>query len=122
MGERGKYWRNIRLLPYDVEVMGSNLGNNLFTCGASDNVDTHFICFACVDGELYELDGRKSGAISHGPSSPKGGSSQLDRRKQVQIGGSKVDAVKVIQSMIQKNPDSLNFNVIAISKKSRDGQ
>ncbi|KAL5183901.1 Ubiquitin carboxyl-terminal hydrolase 3 [Glycine soja] len=73
---------------------------------ASDNVDTHFICFACVDGELYELDGRKSGPISHGPSSP----STLLR-----------DAAKVIQSMIQKNPGSLNFNVIAISKKSKDG-
>lgn len=70
---------------------------------ASDNVDTHFICFACVDGELYELDGRKSGPISHGPSSPD---------------GLLQDAAKVIQGMIQKNPDSLNFNVIAISKKS----
>lgn len=70
---------------------------------ASDNVDTHFICFSCVDGELYELDGRKSGPISHGPSSPN---SLLQ------------DAAKVIQGMIQKNPDSLNFNVIAVSKKS----
>ncbi|XP_047180774.1 ubiquitin carboxyl-terminal hydrolase 3-like isoform X2 [Vigna umbellata] len=73
---------------------------------ASDNVDTHFIAFACVDGQLYELDGRKSGPISHGVSSP----STLLK-----------DAAKVIQSMIQKNPDSLNFNVIAISKKSGDG-
>ncbi|KAI4327165.1 hypothetical protein L6164_019659 [Bauhinia variegata] len=70
---------------------------------ASDNVDTHFICFVCVDGELYELDGRKSRPISHGSSSP----STLLK-----------DAAKVIQSMIQKNPDSLNFNVIAVSKKS----
>ena len=70
---------------------------------ASENVDTHFICFTCVDGQLYELDGRKSGPISHGASSP---SSLLQ------------DAAKVIQGMIQKNPDSLNFNVIAISKKS----
>ncbi|BFG31311.1 hypothetical protein CerSpe_175850 [Prunus speciosa] len=70
---------------------------------ATDNVDTHFICFSCVDGELYELDGRKSGPISHGPSSPN---SLLQ------------DAAKVIQGMIQKNPDSLNFNVIAVSKKS----
>lgn len=70
---------------------------------ASDNVDTHFICFSCVDGELYELDGRKTGPISHGPSSP---SSILQ------------DAAKVIQGIIEKNPNSLNFNVIAISKKS----
>ncbi|KAI9076524.1 hypothetical protein K1719_041510 [Acacia pycnantha] len=73
---------------------------------ASVNVDTHFICFACVDGELYELDGRKSGPISHGQSSPN----TLLR-----------DAAKVIQGMIQKNPGSLSFNVMAISKKSGDG-
>lgn len=70
---------------------------------ASDNVDTHFICFACVDGQLYELDGRKSAPISHGPSSR---SSLLQ------------DAAKAIQGMIQKNPNSMNFNVIAISKKA----
>ncbi|KAK8614086.1 hypothetical protein V6N13_122461 [Hibiscus sabdariffa] len=69
---------------------------------ASDNVDTHFICFTCVDGELYELDGRKSGPISHGPSSPS---------------GLLQDAAKVIKGMIQKNPESLNFNVIALTKK-----
>lgn len=70
---------------------------------ASDNVDTHFICFACVDGQLYELDGRKSAPISHGTSSP---SSLLQ------------DAAEAIQGMIQKNPNSMNFNVIAISKKA----
>ncbi|KAK4262559.1 hypothetical protein QN277_028107 [Acacia crassicarpa] len=73
---------------------------------ASVNVDTHFICFACVDGELYELDGRKSGPISHGQSSPN----TLLK-----------DAAKVIQGMIQNNPGSLKFNVMAISKKSGDG-
>lgn len=69
---------------------------------ASDNVDTHFICFSCADGQLYELDGRRSGPISHGATSP----SRLLQ-----------DAAKVIQRMIQKNPNSINFNVIAISKK-----
>ncbi|KAM1990109.1 hypothetical protein ACFX15_031402 [Malus domestica] len=86
----------------EVEVAHSVAANGGDT-EASDNADTHFICFACVDGELYELDGRKSDPISHGPSSPN---SLLQ------------DAAKVIQGMIQKNPDSLNFNVIAISKKS----
>lgn len=28
------------------------------------------------------------------------------------------DAAKVVQKIIQKNPDSINFNVIAISKKT----
>ncbi|KAL2237896.1 ubiquitin carboxyl-terminal hydrolase 3 [Sesamum indicum] len=69
---------------------------------ASADVDTHFICFTCVNGQLYELDGRKAGPISHGASSP---STLLQ------------DAAKVIQKFIAKNPDSINFNVIAISKK-----
>ncbi|KAK6783053.1 hypothetical protein RDI58_020849 [Solanum bulbocastanum] len=66
------------------------------------DVDTHFICFTCVDGQLYELDGRKSRPISHGASTP----SRLLQ-----------DAAKVVQKMMQKNPDSMNFNVIAISKR-----
>lgn len=70
---------------------------------ASENVDTHFICFACVDGALYELDGRKSGPVCHGISSP---STLLQ------------DAAKVINQMMQRNPDSMNFNVMAISKKA----
>ncbi|KAG6412887.1 hypothetical protein SASPL_125581 [Salvia splendens] len=70
---------------------------------ASDDVDTHFICFTCVDGQLYELDGRRAGPISHGASS----SNTILQ-----------DAAKVIQKFIQKNPDSINFNVIAISKKT----
>ncbi|GAB2274207.1 Ubiquitin carboxyl-terminal hydrolase 3 [Dionaea muscipula] len=70
---------------------------------ASDNVDTHFICFTCVDGALYELDGRRSGPVCHGISSP---STLLQ------------DATKVIKQIIQKTPDSVNFNVMAISKNS----
>nr|GEU32729.1 ubiquitin carboxyl-terminal hydrolase 3 [Tanacetum cinerariifolium] len=69
---------------------------------ASDNVNDHFICYACVNGQLYELDGRKTAPVSHGPSSP---TSLLQ------------DAAKVIKGMIARNPDSMNFNVIAISKK-----
>ncbi|KAH0941200.1 hypothetical protein HID58_000837 [Brassica napus] len=70
---------------------------------ATDDADTHFICLACVDGELYELDGRKAGPISHGASSP----ATLLK-----------DATKVMKKFIEKNPDTLNFNVIAISKRT----
>ncbi|KAK6787061.1 hypothetical protein RDI58_015586 [Solanum bulbocastanum] len=68
---------------------------------ATDDVNTHFICFTCVDGQLYELDGRRAGPITHGASSPN---SLLK------------DAARVIKKIIEKNPDSINFNVIAISK------
>ncbi|KAL3366069.1 hypothetical protein AABB24_010959 [Solanum stoloniferum] len=68
---------------------------------ATDDVNTHFICFTCVDGQLYELDGRRAGPITHGASSP---SSLLK------------DAARVIKKIIEKNPDSINFNVIAISQ------
>ncbi|KAJ9147663.1 hypothetical protein P3X46_029798 [Hevea brasiliensis] len=96
--ERAAYLENDR----EMEVAHS-VAATAGDTEASDNVDTHFICFACVEGELFELDGRKSGPISHGASSP---SNLLQ------------DAAKVIRNMIQKNPDSLNFNVIAISKKA----
>lgn len=69
---------------------------------ASSDVNEHFICFTCVDGELYELDGRKSQPISHGPSSP-------DSLLQ--------DAAEVIKGIIERNPNSLKFNVMALSKK-----
>ncbi|KAG9154316.1 hypothetical protein Leryth_000755 [Lithospermum erythrorhizon] len=69
---------------------------------ASDDVYEHFICFSCVGGQLYELDGRRSAPVSHGASSPQ---SLLQ------------DAARVIRQMIAKNPDSNSFNVIAVSKK-----
>lgn len=34
------------------------------------NVETHFICFTCMDEVLYKLDGRKLQPVSVGSSSP----------------------------------------------------
>ncbi|KAH0870739.1 hypothetical protein HID58_077761, partial [Brassica napus] len=58
----------------------------------SDDLGNHFICFVCVDGQ----DGRKAGPISHGASS----------------------LATLLKKIIEKNPDTLNFNVIAISKRT----
>ncbi|XP_024369743.1 ubiquitin carboxyl-terminal hydrolase 3 [Physcomitrium patens] len=69
----------------------------------SSSVDLHFICFVCVDGGLYELDGRKKQPIYHGPSS------QETLLK---------DSVNVVQEFMARNPESMNFNVIALAKES----
>lgn len=68
---------------------------------ASDAMQTnlHFIAFVSVDGDLYELDGRKSGPVNHGPTSP-------DTLLQ--------DAVKVIQGFMQRDPDCVQFNMVAL--------
>ncbi|KAJ7516616.1 hypothetical protein O6H91_22G064500 [Diphasiastrum complanatum] len=94
-----------RFLESDTELEGAHC---LAACGgdtappdSSDSVDLHFICFVCVEGGLYELDGRKSQPVYHGSSSPE---TVLK------------DTVRVVQSFISKNPDSINFNLIALSK------
>ncbi|KAL6651150.1 hypothetical protein ACP70R_010075 [Stipagrostis hirtigluma subsp. patula] len=69
---------------------------------AKDGVIEHYVCFSCVDGELYELDGLKSQPIPHGPSSP-------DTLLQ--------DAAKVIKARIAEYSHSNNFNVMALSVK-----
>ncbi|KMZ75730.1 Ubiquitin carboxyl-terminal hydrolase isozyme L3 [Zostera marina] len=90
-------------LEGDREMEDShNIAASFGDTEASGNVKEHFTCFTCVDGELYELDGRKSQPILHGPSSHD---TLLH------------DAAKVIKQIIQRNQDSLNFNVMALSKK-----
>ncbi|EEC77749.1 hypothetical protein OsI_16869 [Oryza sativa Indica Group] len=69
---------------------------------AKDGVIEHYVCFSCVDDEIFELDGGNSQPISHGPSSP-------DSLLQ--------DAAKVIKARIAQYPGSLNFNVMALSKQ-----
>ena len=54
----------------------------------------HFVCFVQYDGALWELDGRKSEPIMHGPSSPE---SLLH------------DAVAVIKGFMSRDPDELRF-------------
>ncbi|XP_008661957.1 ubiquitin carboxyl-terminal hydrolase isozyme L3 isoform X2 [Zea mays] len=70
---------------------------------AKDGVIEHYICFSCVDGELYELDGGTSQPIPHGPSTP-------DTLLQ--------DAAEVIKARIAMYSQSNNFNVMALSGKA----
>jgi len=54
-----------------------------------------------VDGYLYELDGRKSFPVNHGPSSPE-----------TILSG----ACKVIKDFMARDPDEVRFTIIAFSK------
>jgi len=65
------------------------------------SVNLHFVCFVCVDGGLYEMDGRKQQPVYHGSTS------QDSLLK---------DSVKAIQGFVARNPQSVEFNVIALAK------
>ncbi|THD26782.1 Ubiquitin carboxyl-terminal hydrolase [Fasciola hepatica] len=72
---------------------------------ASSKTNLHFICFVEHKGGLYELGkyyGRKNSPIYHGPSSS---TTLLE------------DTGAVINRFIQRDPDNLNFTMVALSKK-----
>jgi len=65
----------------------------------SDGENHHFIALVEKDGELYELDGRKSFPIKHGPTT-------AERFLE--------DAARVCKEFIARDPDELRFTVGAI--------
>ncbi|CAM0902313.1 unnamed protein product [Alopecurus aequalis] len=67
-----------------------------------DVVEEHYICFMALNGTLYGLDGMKGGPVKHGSTSPE---SLLQ------------DAVHIIKAIMHKIPDSMNFNVMVLSRK-----
>ncbi|RCV15084.1 hypothetical protein SETIT_3G030300v2 [Setaria italica] len=67
-----------------------------------DVVEEHYICFVAVNGTLNELDGMKDGPIKHGSSSSK---SLLQ------------DAVSIVKGIMHNIPDSINFNLMVLSRK-----
>ncbi|OWR48703.1 ubiquitin carboxy-terminal hydrolase [Danaus plexippus plexippus] len=65
----------------------------------SEPVNNHFITFIHKNGNLYELDGRKSIPINHGPTTPE---TLLD------------DSAKICLEFIAREPDNIGFNVVAL--------
>ena len=55
--------------------------------------------YSNVDGNLYELDGRKSFPINHGPTSQE---SLLS------------DSCKIIQEFMKRDPTELRFTIVAL--------
>ncbi|KAK2718358.1 ubiquitin carboxyl-terminal hydrolase isozyme L3-like [Artemia franciscana] len=61
----------------------------------------HFVAIVKKDGAIYELDGRKDGPIKHGETTDE---TFLE------------DAADVCKKFISKLPNSLDFNVVALTK------
>jgi len=72
-----------------------------------DDLITHFIALVNVDSTLYELDGRKSGPVDHGPTT------QVTLLK---------DACQnvVYEKFMSKDPDEMRFTVLALAPKQHD--
>merc|ERR1719491_1941181 len=65
-----------------------------------DVVNTHFVALVKVDGGLYEMDGRKSGAIRHG-----------DTTEETFL----ADACKVVEKFMKRDPEELRFTIMALA-------
>ncbi|ETE61549.1 hypothetical protein L345_12698, partial [Ophiophagus hannah] len=78
----------------------SSLGDPPAAPSIDDKIDLHFIALVNVDGILYELDGRKPFPINHGRSN-------VDTFLE--------DAVEVCKKFMERDPDELRFNAIALA-------
>lgn len=67
---------------------------------ATDDVDTHFVCFVHLDNCLYELDGRKDSPINHGPSSQE---TLL------------ADACVAVRRFMDRQPTETRFTIVALA-------
>ncbi|XP_012692374.1 ubiquitin carboxyl-terminal hydrolase isozyme L1 [Clupea harengus] len=65
------------------------------------NVNFHFITFVNVNGQLYELDGRMEGPVTHGAT--KDGSFIMD-------------AAKVCRQFVEREKDEVRFSAVALCK------
>lgn len=71
-----------------------------FDGSSAFNAVLHFVCYVCVGGTLYELDGLKQGPVAHGPCSP---ASLLQQSAQL------------VQKMLSSNADEIRVNMLALA-------
>ncbi|KAI1316187.1 Ubiquitin carboxyl-terminal hydrolase isozyme L3 [Mortierella claussenii] len=71
----------------------------------ADEVDLHYVCLIERDGHLYELDGNKPYPINHGATSQD---------------TFLINAIKVAQEFVKRDPENLNFSVIAATTAAEE--
>ncbi|CAH1776593.1 unnamed protein product [Owenia fusiformis] len=67
-----------------------------------EKVKLHFVTFIHSDGTLYEMDGRKSAPVNHGPTTKD---SLLE------------DTCTVVKGFMERDPDEVNFTLVALAKQ-----
>lgn len=70
---------------------------------ANEPVNEHFVAFVHKDDNIYELDGRKSFPINHGPT-------KADTFLK--------DAAKICNKYIERDPGEIRFTVVALTEAS----
>eukprot|EP00558_Chaetoceros_sp_UNC1202_P003824 CAMPEP_0197238442 /NCGR_PEP_ID=MMETSP1429-20130617/4918_1 /TAXON_ID=49237 /ORGANISM="Chaetoceros sp., Strain UNC1202" /LENGTH=252 /DNA_ID=CAMNT_0042697595 /DNA_START=97 /DNA_END=855 /DNA_ORIENTATION=- len=71
-----------------------------------DELVTHFVAIAHVDGGLYELDGRKEGPVRHGDTTPE---TFL-----------KDACGKVVKTFMDRDPQEMRFTILALAPTQAD--
>ncbi|XP_066346250.1 ubiquitin carboxyl-terminal hydrolase 3-like [Miscanthus floridulus] len=98
------YERAVCLEKDDAMARAHSLAANAGVTELSDLVEEHYICFVSVNGTLYELDGMKDGPIKHRSCS----SISLLQ-----------DVVPIIKAIMCNIPNSINFNLMVLSRKEK---
>lgn len=87
------------------EAATSDPANQTNRPDMSEQLDLHFVTFICVNGKLYELDGRIDGPVCHGSTS------EVDFLK---------DACGVVREWMEADKDELRFNMMALAPVAAD--
>jgi len=72
------------------------------TPNIDDKVNHHFVAFIHKDGQLYELDGRKSFPIQHGLTTPE---------------TLVYDAAEICKKFMARDPSEIRFNILALARR-----
>jgi ubiquitin carboxyl-terminal hydrolase L3 len=81
------------------EANATNRGN------IDDDIITHFIALVHVDGQLYELDGRKAGPVCHGSTTPM---TLLN------------DSAVVLKQFMERDPGEVRFTILALAPRQEE--
>ncbi|KAL8599842.1 hypothetical protein ACOMHN_038415 [Nucella lapillus] len=97
--ERGKYLEQDEGMGHVHEEFAQEGDTQAPSRDAS--VMPHFVAFVHKDGKLLEMDGRNTAPVCHGKTSPD---TLLE------------DAARVVKTFIQRDPEEINFNLMALTK------